>query len=255
MTIANSHAELSGSVAIVTGASSGLGWHFAQVLAMAGAKVALAGRRAPRLTELADIINSEGGSALACPTDLCSPSSIKTLVDSAETAFGTVDILINNAGIPDAQRATRMSAELVDRVLNTNLRAPFLLSTDVARRLIEKKSAGRIINIASMAAFHYDGNGAALYSTTKAAIVRMTEALAVEWARYGINVNAIAPGFFHSEMTDAMLDRVGDVSATFPRRRVGNAPQLDSTLMYLCDPNSECVTGSVIKADDGQFPR
>ena len=114
---------------------------------------------------------------------------------------------------------------------------------------------GRIINIASMAAFDYSGNGAALYSITKAGVVRMTEALAVEWARFNINVNAIAPGAFSSEMMDGMLERVGDISQHFPRKRLGDPAQMDSTLIFLASPASEAVTGAVIKIDDGQHGR
>ena len=148
-----------------------------------------------------------------------------------------------------------MSIDLIDRVIDTNLRGPYILSCEVARRLIEAKRPGRIVNISSTTGFHYDGHGAALYSITKAGIARMSEVLAVEWSRFHINVNCIAPGAFHSEMMDGMLERMGDISARFPRKRMGDPPQLDSTLLYLCSPASECVTGSIIKVDDGQGPR
>jgi NAD(P)-dependent dehydrogenase (short-subunit alcohol dehydrogenase family) len=118
-----------------------------------------------------------------------------------------------------------------------------------------RKAGGRIVNISSMGAFSYAGGGAALYSITKAAIVRMTETLAVEWARFGINVNAIAPGAFASEMMDGMLQRVGDITRAFPRQRLGQPSQLDSTLLYLVSPASEFVTGTVVKVDDGQGSR
>ena len=170
-------------------------------------------------------------------------------------ALGLVTILVNNAGVPDAQRAHKMPIDLIDRVIDTNLRGPYVLSCEVARRLIAAERPGRIVNISSTTAYHYDGHGAALYSVTKAAIARMSEVLAVEWARNHINVNCIAPGAFHSEMMDGMLERMGDFSGAFPRRRLGEPPQLDSTLLYLCAPASECVTGAVIKVDDGQGPR
>jgi NAD(P)-dependent dehydrogenase (short-subunit alcohol dehydrogenase family) len=118
--------------------------------------------------------------------------------------------------------------------------------------LIAAKAPGRIVNIASMAAYGYSGNGAALYSTTKGAVVRMTEALSVEWAKNNINVNAIAPGAFSSEMMDGMLERMGDIAKYFPRQRIGAPEQMDSTLLFLVSPASECVTGTVIKIDDGQ---
>ena len=148
-----------------------------------------------------------------------------------------------------------MSVELVDAVLDTNVRGPYLASTEVAKRLIDAKLPGRMVNISSMGAFNYSGQGAALYSISKAAINRMTEALAVEWVKFGINVNGIAPGAFESEMMDGMLERLGDFSVHFPRKRLGHPAQLDSTLLYLCSPASEFVTGTVVKVDDGQGSR
>jgi NAD(P)-dependent dehydrogenase (short-subunit alcohol dehydrogenase family) len=177
------------------------------------------------------------------------------VVGEVEAQLGPVSILVNNAGIPDAQRAHKMSLELIDRVLDTNLRGPFVLSCEVARRLIDQQLPGRMVNISSVGAFSYGGNGAALYSITKAAIIRMTEALAVEWARYNINVNAIAPGAFASEMMDGMLQRIGDITPAFPRKRLGDPAQLDSTLLFLVSPSSEFVTGTFVKADDGQGGR
>jgi NAD(P)-dependent dehydrogenase (short-subunit alcohol dehydrogenase family) len=148
-----------------------------------------------------------------------------------------------------------MPVELIDRVLDTNLRAPYILACEFARQRLEAKLPGRIVNIASMAAYDYGGHGAALYSVTKAGVVRMTEALAVEWARFHINVNAIAPGAFASEMMDGMLERVGDITRGFSRQRLGNPAQLDSTLLYLVSPASDAVTGTCIKVDDGQGSR
>jgi NAD(P)-dependent dehydrogenase (short-subunit alcohol dehydrogenase family) len=148
-----------------------------------------------------------------------------------------------------------MSTELIDRVLDVNVRAPFILACEVARRLLDAKQPGRIVNIASSAAYDYSGGGAALYSVSKASVVRMTEALAVEWARYNINVNAIAPGAFASEMMAGMLERVGDISQHFPRKRIGDPAQLDSTLLYLVSPASDAVTGTSIRVDDGQGRR
>jgi NAD(P)-dependent dehydrogenase (short-subunit alcohol dehydrogenase family) len=245
-------ASLSGQVALVTGATSGLGRRFAQTLAAAGASVVACGRRVDRLDEVVAEIEAAGGRAVAVPLDVSDAEAIPGAVDAAEAAFGTVTILVNNAGIPDAQRAHKMSLELIDAVLDTNVRAVFVLSCEVARRLIAAETPGRIVNISSTGAFHYGGNGAALYSVSKAAVNRITEALSVEWSRYRINVNAIAPGAFHSEMMDGMLSRVGDFTTMTPRKRLGEPAQLDSTLLYLCAPASECVTGAIIRVDDGQ---
>ena len=251
----NASTDLSGQVALVTGSTSGLGRRFAMVLAKAGADVAITGRRTERLAELAREIEAMGVKCAPIRLDMTDTSSILSVVEQAEQALGTVTILVNNAGIPDAQRAHKMSIELIDDVFGTNLRGPFVLSCEVARRLIDKKLPGRMVNISSVGAFNYGGNGAALYSITKAGINRMTETLAVEWARYGINVNAIAPGAFSSEMMDGMLQRIGDITQHFPRKRLGDPAQLDSTLLYLVAPASECVTGTVIKVDDGQGSR
>jgi NAD(P)-dependent dehydrogenase (short-subunit alcohol dehydrogenase family) len=247
--------DLSGRVALVTGTTSGLGRRFAIVLAACGAKVALTGRRADRLDALAEEIRATGGVCEPIPFDITDDTQIPEVLDKAEEALGLVDILVNNAGIPDAQRAHKMSNEFTDQVFATNLTGPWKLSCEVARRLIDAKKPGRMVNISSVGGFRYDGNGAALYSVTKSAIVRMTECLAVEWARYNINVNAIAPGAFHSEMMDGMLERIGDISKGFPRGRIGDPAQMDSTLLYFVSPASEFVTGTYVKVDDGQGPR
>jgi NAD(P)-dependent dehydrogenase (short-subunit alcohol dehydrogenase family) len=247
--------DLDGQVALVTGATSGLGWRFAEVLAAAGATVVPTGRRRERLEELAALIATRGGTALPVQIDVADANSILAGIAEAEEAVGTITIAVNNAGTPDAQLAHRMSIELIDQVISTNLRGPYILACEVARRLMVAELPGRIINISSMGGFHYAGNGAALYSITKSAIARMSEVLAVEWARNNINVNCIAPGAFNSEMMDGMIGRVGEFAHHFPRRRMGDAPQLDSTLLYLCAPASEFVTGATIFVDDGQGPR
>jgi len=248
----NNSYDLTGQVALVTGATSGLGWHFSRVLAASGAKVAIAGRRRSRLEELSALIRSEGGECAEFELDMTDAAAIETVVKDVASSLGSITILVNNAGVPDAQLATKMDVELIDRVLDTNVRGPFILAREVAKCLIAEKRPGRIINIASMAAYQYDGNGAALYSVSKAAIARMTEALSVEWARFNINVNGIAPGVFASEMVDGMQQRMGDLAGYFPRKRIGQPSQLDTTLLFLSSPASECVTGTIVKVDDGQ---
>jgi NAD(P)-dependent dehydrogenase (short-subunit alcohol dehydrogenase family) len=247
--------DLRGQVALVTGATAGLGWRFAQVLASRGAVVAAMGRRAERLEALAAEIAAAGGTCVPVPLDIAEPAGLGPAVEQIEAGHGPVTILVNNAAIPDAQYATRMPLALVDQVIGTNLRAPFLLSSEVARRLIDRGLPGRIVNVSSMGAHHYRGEAASLYSTTKAALERMTEVLSVEWARFHINVNAIAPGAFATEMLRDMMARHGDVSSGFARQRLGDPAQLDSTLLYLVSPSSEFVTGTIVKVDDGQNPR
>ncbi|MBV1882786.1 MAG: SDR family NAD(P)-dependent oxidoreductase [Pseudomonadales bacterium] len=255
-TTPNFSLDLSDQVALVTGTTSGLGKRFAQVLAKCGAKVVLTGRRVERLQSLAEEIRADGGICEPIAMDMTDRANIKAVVAEAEEKLGTITILVNNAGIPDAQRATKMSDDLIDNVFGTNLVGPYVLSCEVARRLMDKKLPGRIVNIASIAAFDINPkSSASLYSITKAGVIRMTEALAVEWSRFNINVNAIAPGAFKSEMMDGMLHRMGDFSTAFPRKRICDPAQMDSTLLFLVSPSSECVTGTFIKVDDGQGSR
>ena len=247
--------DLGGQTAFVTGASSGLGLRFARVLAAVGARVAIAARRLDRLEQLAEELGQAGATVLPLQLDVQNAEDMAVAVSNAEQALGPVTILINNAGMAPVQPATDASLALIDRAIATNLRAPFVLSCEVARRLIEKKLPGRIVNIASMAAFHCDDSGISLYATTKAAIVRMTEALAVEWAKFNINVNAIAPGAFHSELMDSVLQHIPTFAERFPRGRLGVPEQLDSTLLYLVSPSSDFVSGTCIKVDDVQLSR
>ncbi len=248
--------DLSGQVALVTGATAGLGQRFARVLSACGAKVAITGRRRERLDALAEEIRAAGGECEPVTMDMTDREQIRAGLDKAEQALGQVTILVNNAGIPDAQYATKIDDEMFDRVMDTNLEGPWILGCAVAERLMKAQQPGKIINIASMAAFDIQSSmPSALYSTTKAAVVRMTEAMAVEWAKFHINVNAIAPGTFASEMVEGMLQRVGDFSQYFPRQRICDPAQMDSTLLFLVSPSSDCVTGTVIKVDDGQLPR
>jgi NAD(P)-dependent dehydrogenase (short-subunit alcohol dehydrogenase family) len=255
MTIPNFSIDLTGRTAIVTGASAGLGRRFAKVLAACGAKVACTARRKDKLDDLVDEISAEGGTAKAFALDVRDIEQLQAIIPAVTEALGQPDILINNAGIVDAERATKMSPELINDVFDTNLRSVFILSNEFARPLIAQKMPGRIVNIASIAATQYDGHGAALYSTTKAGVVRVTETLAVEWSKFHINVNGIAPGAFSSDMMDGMLDRMGDFSVHFPRKRLGQPEQMDSTLLFLVSPSSDAVTGTVIKIDDGQGSR
>jgi NAD(P)-dependent dehydrogenase (short-subunit alcohol dehydrogenase family) len=251
----NASTDLTGQVAIVTGASSGLGARFARVLAASGATVALCARRGDKLAALKGEIEAAGGKAAVFEIDVSDQAQCVALAERVEAALGPVSILVNNAGIPDAQRAHKLPLDLFNRVMAINVHAPWLLSTSLAARRIADGKPLRIVNIASMAAYEYAGQGAALYSMTKASVVRMTEVLAVEWARYPININGIAPGAFASEMMDGMLERMGDITSHFRRKRLGDPAQMDSTLLFLVSPASDAVTGTVIKIDDGQSNR
>lgn len=248
--------ELAGQVALVTGAAGELGARFAECLGGAGAAVAPADIREPEIEKLAERLAQAGIRCAAVPLDLTRPESISAVVDDIERRLGQISILVNNAGINDPTRPHKMSLELSTRVVATNLLGPYTLTCEVARRLIDAQRPGRIVNISSMAALSYTkATVAPMYAATKAAVARMTEVLAVEWARYNINVNAIAPGMFWSEMTRAMVERVGDPSRHMPRNRLCQPDQLDTTLRYLVSPRSDAVTGTIIKVDDGQSPR
>ena len=247
----NFSTDLSGQTAFITGTTSGLGYRFAQVLAACGANVAIAGRRVERLETLAEELRSTGATVLPVPLDVTDTDALFASVDEVEKELGPVQILVNNAGKPDAQLALNMDPAFVDEMVATNLTSLFHLASEVTRRLREAELPGRIVNIASGAAFS-SGVGSSWYAITKSAVVRMTEMLALEFARYDVNVNCIAPGAFESEMMDGMLERMGDITAGFPRKRLGKPSQLDGTLLYLVSPSSDFVTGATIRVHDAQ---
>ena len=227
------------------------------MLANAGVKVAIAARRRDRLDELVDKIRAVGGVAEAITLDVGDAGGIPDAVKLAETLLGPVSILVNNAGMVHQAPAISQEVELIDRMIATNFRGPFILAREVARRLIELERPGSIVNIASIGAHVYTNIvPVALYAITKTAVLRMTEVLALEWAPNHINVNAISPGFFRSEMSEDMIEEMGDVlTASMPRKRYGEPNQLDSTLLYLVSPGAELVTGTCIIVDDAQMPR
>lgn len=249
--------HLDARVALVTGASSGLGRRFAQVLASQGAAVVLAGRRVERLETLAAEIRAAGGRASPLELDVRDTNALPDALDRAAAQWGVVDILVNNAGVSEGRFATDLTLEQVDAIIDTNFRAPFVLSSAFARALIAAGKPGHIVNVASVGAYHSTASsGAALYCASKSAVIRLTETLAMEWARHGINVNAIAPGVFRTEMTATHLAVHGEAAlARMPRKRAGEPEQLDSTLLYLVSPASAFVTGICIRVDDAQFPR
>ena len=252
--IPNFSTDLSGQTAFVTGTTSGLGYRFAQVLAACGANVAIAGRRAERLEALATELKSTGANVLPVPLDVTDTDALFGAVDHVEKELGPIQILVNNAGKPDAQLALNMDPSFVDEMVATNLTSLFHLASEVTRRLKEAKLPGRIVNISSGAAFSA-GVGTSWYAITKSAGVRMTEMLALEFAKYDVNVNCIAPGAFESEMMDGMLERMGDITQGFPRKRLGKPSQLDGTLLYLVSPSSDFVTGATIRVHDAQGAR
>ncbi|WP_149538776.1 SDR family NAD(P)-dependent oxidoreductase [Siccirubricoccus phaeus] len=241
--------SLAGHTAFVTGASGALGAHFARVLHAAGARVVLAARRAEALAALAAEL---GEGALAVPLDVTDPASIAAAFDAAEAGFGPCDILVNNAGIAVTKPALQQSAEDWDSVLDVNLRGCFLVAGEAARRLVAAKRPGSIVNIASIGGLRIL-MGVAGYTASKAGLVQLTKQLAVEWARHGIRVNALCPGyietpinreFFASEAGQAVVKRV-------PQRRLGQPEDLTGPLLLLASAAGAHMTGAVLAVDGG----
>ena len=252
--------DLSGRVALVTGASSGLGTQFAKTLAKAGAAVVLAGRRMERLKTLRAEIQGDGGEAHVVTLDVNDCDSIKSAVAHAETEMGTIDILINNSGVGTTQLLTEVTEEDYDFVFGTNTRGAFFVAQEVGKRMIARSkgaapgtfTGGRIVNIASMAALK-PLSRIGIYAMSKAAVVHMTRSMALEWGRYGINVNAICPGYIDTEINHHQwsTEQGQKLINMLPRKRIGQPQDLDTALMMLCANESHFINGAVIQADDG----
>ena len=252
--------DLSGRVAMVTGASSGLGLQFAKVLAKAGAGVVLAARRIERLKTLRAEIEAEGGDAHVVGLDVTDPDSIRAAVAHAETEMGGIDILINNSGVSTTQKLVDVTPEDYDFVMSTNTRGAFFVAQAVAKRMIARSkgeapgtfTGGRIVNVASMAGLKVLGQ-IGVYSMSKAAVVHMTKSMALEWGRFGINVNALCPGYIDTEINHHhwKTEAGQKLVAMLPRKRVGQPADLDAMLLTLCANQSHFINGAVIAADDG----
>ena len=252
--------DLAGRVAFVTGASSGLGLQFAKVLSEAGAGVVLAARRIERLKTLRAELEALGGEARVVDLDVTDPVSIRAAVAHAETEMGAIDILVNNSGVSVTRKLTDVSPEEFDFVMDTNARGAFFVAQEVAKRMIARSkgeapgtfTGGRIVNIASMAGLKVLSQ-IGVYSMSKAAVIHMTRSMALEWGRYGINVNAICPGYIDTEINHHhwQTDAGQKLVQMLPRKRVGKAQDLDAVLMMLCSNESHFVNGAVIAADDG----
>jgi NAD(P)-dependent dehydrogenase (short-subunit alcohol dehydrogenase family) len=245
--------SLQGRVALVTGASSGLGQQFARTLADNGASVALVARRVDRLKALKDQIEGKGGKAAAIEADVTDRAAMARAFDAAEKAFGTVTVLVNNAGIAHGGRAVEITAEEWRKVLSTNLDAVFFWAQEGARRMLAAKSKGSIINIASVLGLAV-AKGAVAYATAKAGVVQTTKALAVELAFKGVRVNAIAPGWFVTEINDEYLlsEKGTEIKREIPMGRFGNEGDLDGALLLLASDAGAYITGATIIVDGGQ---
>ena len=243
-------AELSGKTALITGASGGLGAHFAKVLAAHGAKVILAARRRDALEQVARDIAATGGDALCVQLDVTDPASIAALVQQMKS----LDILVNNAGVVREAPALDQSEADWDAVVDTNLKGCFLMAQAAARIFREHGRGGQIINIASILGLR-QASMVLPYAVAKAGLIQMTKTLALEWARYGIAVNAIAPGYIDTDLNagfsqspagQAMLRRI-------PQRRLGQFSDLDAPLLMLASGGSAYMTGTVIAIDGGHL--
>jgi NAD(P)-dependent dehydrogenase (short-subunit alcohol dehydrogenase family) len=257
MNATSSTDALTGKVALVTGASSGLGAHFAQLLAGQGAKVVCAARRIDRLNDLVHTIQASGGKAQAVAMDVEDEASVISGFDAAVSGLGTPTIVVANAGMNALGLAVNVEMADFDQLMGVNVRGVFLTAREGARRMIadgsQASGTGRIILISSMAGLR-PLPGLTAYSVSKAGVVMMAKGLAREWAKQGINVNAICPGYIETEINADWIGQPGGqkMVAGFPRKRIMDANALDGALSWLASDASHYTTGAVIQVDDGQ---
>lgn len=244
--------DLSGKVALVTGASSGLGRHFASVLASHGVKVALGARRVDALREVAGAIGEKGGTAAVCALDVTNAASIASAVQQIEGELGPIDILVNNSGVSVAKPVLEQSESDWDTVVDVNLKGAFLVASEVARRMHDRQRAGSIINIESILSFRQAGS-IAPYAASKAGLTQLTRSMALELARFGIRVNGIAPGYFATEINRGFFDTEPGraLIKRIPQRRLGELEDLDGPLLLLASDASRYMTGATLVVDGG----
>jgi 3-oxoacyl-[acyl-carrier protein] reductase len=244
--------DLTGQVALVTGASSGLGVRFAQVLAENGAAVALVARRIDRLAAVKAEIERAGGRAVAIAADVLDRAAIERAFDQAEAAFGTVTILVNNAGVAHGGRAVELPEAEWRRVVGTNLDAVFYCAQEAARRMLAANKRGAIVNIASILGLAVH-KGIAAYGAAKAGVIQLTKSLAMELTFRGVRVNAIAPGFIVTEINDEYLKSRPDMTRNIPVGRLGETRDLDGALLLLASDAGRFMAGATVTVDGGQI--
>jgi NAD(P)-dependent dehydrogenase (short-subunit alcohol dehydrogenase family) len=247
--------DLSGKVALVTGASGGLGLHFARTLAAAGARVALAARRREQLEANVATITGAGREAVAVAMDVTDPEGVERgLAEVAARLGGPATVVVNNSGVTASETALDLDPGEWDKVMDTNVKGAWLVARAAARRMIDAKVGGSVVNIASILGFRVAGR-VAPYAASKAALVQLTKALALEWARYGVRVNALAPGYVETELNrDFFASEPGKaLIARIPQRRLGRPEDLDGALLLLASDASAYMTGSTVVVDGGHL--
>jgi NAD(P)-dependent dehydrogenase (short-subunit alcohol dehydrogenase family) len=246
--------SLKGRRALVTGASSGLGKHFAIALAQAGASVIVAARSVDKLGETVSEIKSAGGQASAVRMDVTDMASVKSGFDQIESDGGVADVIVNNAGLAVSKPLFEQTESDWDSVMDTNLKGAWLVAQEAARRLVAAKRPGSIINIASITGERVAG-GVVPYCTSKAGVMHMTRAMALELARHGVRVNAVAPGYVQTELNrDFLISEPGEkLKSRIPQRRFGLPEELDGPLLLLASDAGAYITGSIIFADGGHL--
>jgi NAD(P)-dependent dehydrogenase (short-subunit alcohol dehydrogenase family) len=245
---------LDGKHALVTGASSGLGRHFARVLATAGAAVTVGARREAALAETVETIRRAGAQAQSVRMDVTDSGSVARAFEAAEAAFGPVGILINNAGVTATRAALEVTEADWASVIDTNLKGAWLVAQQAAQRMVHHSLPGSIVNIASILGLRVAG-GVAPYAISQAGVVQMTKSLALEWARHRIRVNALAPGYIETELNDEFFssDAGKALIRRIPQRRLGEAKELDGPLLLLASDAGSYMTGSVVAVDGGHL--
>ena len=246
--------EIANQHILVTGGSSGLGRHFARFLARNGARVTLAARRAEALSSAVDEINDSGGKAQSVVLDVTVAEKIDAAMVKAEAAFGPIHAVINNAGVTATKPALDQDERSWDSVVDTNLKGVWLVAQAAARQMVANKVKGSIVNIASILGLRVAG-AVAPYAISKAGVIQMTKALALEWARYGIRVNALAPGYFVTDLNDDFFESEAGKALIkrVPQRRLGQLSELDGPLLLLVSNAGSFMTGSVVAVDGGHL--